>query len=265
MDTASAWARIHGRYQRTSSRLLFRRPVVMRNRNAIISFTFDDFPRSALHTGGAILRRFNLAGTYYASLGLMGKEAPTGTMFLAEDLGQVLVQGHELGCHTFAHCDSWETNPSLFEASIIQNRHALSALVPGACFETLSYPITPPWPLTKRRVAAHFSCSRGSGQRFNAGSADVDNLFAYFLEQARGKLVEVKSLIERNCRERGWLIFATHDVSDTPTPYGCTPDFFESVVESAVRSGTTIVPVIEGLNALRGLKAQTTMTTGGRS
>ena len=52
----------------------------------VISFTFDDFPRSALLNAGAILRERGLAGTYYASFGLMGTKAPTGEMFEREDL-----------------------------------------------------------------------------------------------------------------------------------------------------------------------------------
>ena len=51
---AGIGARIHGRYQRTLSRAFFKQPVAMRNAAPVISFTFDDFPRSALHTGGAI-------------------------------------------------------------------------------------------------------------------------------------------------------------------------------------------------------------------
>ena len=247
MTAGNVSARIYGRYQRTSSRLLFRRPLTMQNSDPIISFTFDDFPRSALHTGGAILRRCGVTGTYYASFGLMGKQAPTGIIFVAEDLRHVLEQGHELGCHTFAHCHSWDTKPSVFEASIVENRHALLALVPDARFRTHAYPIGPPWPLTKRRVATHFACSRGGGQTFNGAVTDLDNLSAYFLEQARGDLVLVKSMIERNCRESGWLIFATHDVCDTPTPYGCTPAFFEAVVQGAVSSGAMILPVVEAL------------------
>jgi len=254
MTGAQIRARIHGRYQRTSANLLFRRPLVMRNESALISFTFDDFPRSALHTGGKILRRLGLTGTYYASLGLMGVQAPTGRIFDADDLERVIADGHELGCHTFHHRDSWETAPRWFEASVMENRRALNTLLPGACFKTLAYPITPPRPLTKRRVARHFLCSRGGGQRFNAGATDLNNLSAYFLEQARGDLEAVKALIDRNGRERGWLIFATHDVCETPTPFGCTPAFFESVVEHAVSSPATIVPVVEALTIVRGVQ-----------
>ncbi|MBZ5623491.1 MAG: polysaccharide deacetylase family protein [Acidobacteriia bacterium] len=73
----------------------------------LISFTFDDFPRSALHTGGAILNRSGLAGTYYACLGLMGGETATGKLFNADDLKILIDRGHELGCHTYSHCHSW--------------------------------------------------------------------------------------------------------------------------------------------------------------
>ena len=53
----------------------------MGNDRPLISFSFDDFPRSALFTGGALLEQYGVAGTYYASLGLMGKTSPTGEIF----------------------------------------------------------------------------------------------------------------------------------------------------------------------------------------
>src|SRR6266403_1562593 len=138
MPPFNFWSRLRSRYRRESARLLCRRPFVIDSDIPFISFTFDDFPRSALQTGGAILKRFGLAGTYYASLGLMGKQAPTGTMFLPEDLSIVLEQGHELGCHTFDHCHSWDTKTNVFESSILENRRALNRLLPDASFRTFS-------------------------------------------------------------------------------------------------------------------------------
>src|SRR2546425_11069576 len=120
MTSYHLWARVQGRYIRTAARFFFKRPLVINTPTPFISFTFDDFPRSALLTGGAILKRFGLTGTYYASFGLMGKQAPTGPMFLPEDLKALLEQGHELGCHTFDHCHSWETKTGVFEDSIIR-------------------------------------------------------------------------------------------------------------------------------------------------
>src|SRR5262245_58970253 len=100
---AQLWGRIQGRYRRSLARVSFRRACVIRSHVPVISFTFDDFPRSALLTGGAILGRFGLTGTYYASLGLMGTKAPAGPSFVLEDLQALMEQGHELGSHTSDH------------------------------------------------------------------------------------------------------------------------------------------------------------------
>src|ERR1700681_1152721 len=76
---------------------IWRRPFLIRSQRPLISFTFDDFPRSALLVGGAILHRFGLTGTYYASLGLAGKETASGQIFVPDDLTTLVEQGHELG------------------------------------------------------------------------------------------------------------------------------------------------------------------------
>jgi len=250
MNLSNLRARIHGRYQRSVSSLLFRRPVAIRNTVPLISFTFDDFPSSALLTGGSILERYAVAGTYYASLGLMGKPSPVGTIFSPEQLEQLLARGHELGCHTFAHCHSWETRPSAFEESIIENRRAIGRLLPGMAFKTFSYPIACPRPQSKRSTAKYFACCRGGGQRFNAGTMDLNQLSAYFLEKSRDFPEAVRNMIEQNRRARGWLIFATHDVCDSPTPYGCTPGFFEDIVQCAVASGARILSVAQALDVV---------------
>jgi len=216
----------------------------------LISFTFDDFPRSALLAGGAILNRFDLTGTYYASLGLAGKETVSGQIFFSDDLATLFEQGHELGCHTFSHCDSWETDVGTFEDSIIENRTALSELFPGAEFYSFAYPIDQPRPLTKSRIADYFLSCRGGGQTFNIGNVDLNQLSAYFLEKSRGEFQPIMHLIDRNRQARGWLIFATHDIAENHTPFGCTPEFFENVVQYAISSGAQIVPVVEAMELL---------------
>jgi peptidoglycan/xylan/chitin deacetylase (PgdA/CDA1 family) len=244
--------RVRGRYIRTAAKLLFRRKMKLNSQVPYISFTFDDFPRSALLQGGAILKSFGLVGTYYASFGLMGKQAPVGQIFLPEDLRELQRQGHELGCHTLGHCDAWRTKTAAFENSILENRSALNKFLPGSAFHTMSYPINPPRAWTKHRTGRYFFCCRGGGQTFNAGTADLNYLFAFFLEKSRHAPEVVKDLIDQNRRARGWLIFATHDVCASPSPFGCTPEFFEDIVHYAVNSGARIMPVVQVCKTLRG-------------
>lgn len=244
------WEPIRRYVARNSARMLFRRPVTIRAEQPLISFTFDDFPRTALLNGGAILKRLGLAGTYYTALGILGEDSVSGQLFLLDDLKKALVEGHELGCHTFSHFDSWLTEPRTFEESIVRNQAVLNEIAPKAKFESFSYPISSPHPMTKRAASRHFLCCRGGGQKNNAGTADLNQLSAFFLEKANGDLQAVKDQIDLNKKERGWVIFATHDVCSNPSPYGCTPEFFEGVVRYAQESGARILPVVSALNAI---------------
>jgi peptidoglycan/xylan/chitin deacetylase (PgdA/CDA1 family) len=245
------WLRLQGYYQRRTAGRFYRRPFAIRTRTPIVSFSFDDFPASALGTGGAILKQFGVAGTYYASLGLAGQETPTGRLFATGDLRTVVEQGHELGCHTFSHCDSFHTATAVFESSVEENRQALKNLLPDKEFRTLAYPISLPRPRTKSRVARRFACCRGGGQTFNVGTADLNLLAAFFLEKCRNDIRPVRRVIDANQAARGWLIFATHDVAENPTPYGCAPQFFADTVKYAVDSGARVLPVVEALAMLQ--------------
>ena len=121
-----------------------------------------------------------------------------GTMFQAEDLKELRDLGHELGCHTFGHCHSWNTPPDIYEKAILENQQALSELLPGTTFQTFSYPFSGPRLAVKRVAARHFLCCRGGGlsrtlsssaspggKTFNSGTTDLNLLCAFFLEQSR--------------------------------------------------------------------------------
>ena len=237
-----------------AARYFFKRKVPILTQTPLISFTFDDFPRSALNAGGSILNHYGVAGTYYVSLGLLGKDSPSGELCSVGDLKMLLEHGHELGCHTFTHCDSWDTEPDDFGDAIRRNRRALQDLIPGAEFKSFSYPRSEPRPTTKREASKYFLCCRAGGQSLNVGAADLNQLTAFFLEKKRDCIQEIKNLIDRNRELRSWVIFATHDIAENPSPYGCSPEFFEEVVRYAVDSGARILPVAQAMDAIRGIE-----------
>ena len=244
-------SRIPKPFQRRFARWFGRRPCRINLDQPIVSFTFDDFPRSALVTGGTILNEHGYTGTYYTSFGLMGQSAPTGEIFSRDDLPELIRQQHELGCHTFDHCDSWDTEPAEFEASILRNQQTLARELPGTEFLSLSYPISQPRPQTKRRTAQHYGCARGGGQTFNASVTDLNYLKAFFIEQSRDNFSAIEQVIDANARANGWLIFATHDVCGSPTRFGCTPNLFEDVVACVAKSGATVLPVSTALRKIQ--------------
>jgi hypothetical protein len=247
MNRPELWQKIVGRCRWSAVKRFARRNLRMNNRAPIVSFTFDDFPGSALKVGGEILKARSFAGTYYACLGLLDQDSPVGRICTVDDLDDLLAQGHELGCHTYHHSHAWETKPEAFEASILENRRALGLVLPRASFKTLSYPIDIPRLGNKIRASRHFACCRGGGQTFNRGTLDLNNVLAFFLERSRDKPELIRQILDQNRAAGGWLVFATHDIAEQPTRYGCTPRFFEQVVRWAADSGARILPVAQAL------------------
>jgi hypothetical protein len=71
-------------------------------------------------------------------------------------------------------------------------------------------------------------------------------------------VAEMRRFIDRTCSLDGWLIFFTHDVTGTPSPFGCEPGQLEAVVAYATERAT-ILPVrdvIVGLSNVNSFAAR---------
>lgn len=244
LRASNKWRRyLVRRYARRTFQLHFDVPY--------ISFTFDDFPRSALLEGGRILKDHGARGTFFVSMQLLDGDSPSGPIASAADLRALLREGHELGCHTFDHLDGCIETPATFEHSLAANQSALQRTVGNGHSPVFAYPLDGPVLGVKRAVGRHFVACRGDGQAFNAGEIDLNLLQSYFLDvRNREDLDAVRGLIDRNHAARGWLIFATHDVARDPSQYGCRPEFFEQVVRYATQSGARVVPMMHACREL---------------
>lgn len=245
-DTALAVVRRRaaGRLRRLSIEHFARRTYRLRGDVPFISFTFDDFPRTAFTEGGRILADHGVRGTYFVSLKLLGADSPSGTIASIPDLKALLQAGHELGCHTYEHLDAANTTPAAIDRSLRANRAALLTHDLRTDFDTFAYPLNGPSLGVKRFIGTRFVGCRGGGQTYNRGTIDLNLLKAFFLDKrTRGRLDEIDRVIESNAKSRGWLIFATHDVATNPSDYGCEPGFFQRVVQSSLRSGATVLPM----------------------
>jgi peptidoglycan/xylan/chitin deacetylase (PgdA/CDA1 family) len=250
LGSPSFLERVPGAFARRMALWFGRRPFLMRSKFPLVSFTFDDFPRSALRPGGSILEQYGGRATYFVAMGLEARTIATGTMFKTDDLDQLLERGHELGCHTFHHHPAWETSTPEYDSSVVRNMVSLARLRQAVRPLTHSYPISYPRPSTKRRLSRKFRACRGGGQSFNKGVIDLNYLSSYFIEQSRGDFSLIERLICENNESAGWLIFSTHDVSEHPSRYGCTPAFFEKVASYSRRSGANILTISAALDTI---------------
>lgn len=244
------WSRLRGASARRMAKWFGRRPFLIPAGRRVISFTFDDFPRSSVFNGGAILEQAGAAGTYYAALGLAGTTIATGEIFVPNDLPRLVAGGHEIGCHTYDHCPAWETPAPAYLASVERNLHAFAATPENPRLATHSYPISYPRPATKIRLGQKFRACRGGGQVANHGPTDLNYVNSLFLEQCRGDFAAIDRAIGSVVERGGWLVFSTHDVAESPTRFGCSPAFFTGVVQRAVASGAAILPMEKALDVL---------------
>ena len=217
----------------------------------VVSFTFDDFPRSAWKTGGAILAQHGVRGTYYASLGFMAKpHSSVGPMFTASDVRELADAGHEFASHGHSHLDGARTKVSAVLDDVDRNAEAARELFDGQRFHNYAYPFGGTRPALKRALRERFATCRSVEPGLNVDRVDLARLCANAVEHANFDLDALRALLEDNRKRGGWLLFYTHDVQEQPSRFGCTPDELDAVVASAVHVGSEVLPVNSALGAV---------------
>jgi peptidoglycan/xylan/chitin deacetylase (PgdA/CDA1 family) len=215
----------------------------------IVSFTFDDFPRTAFLTGGSILQRFGLRGTYYTALGMMNTVNECGEQFHSEDIDSLLENGHELASHTYSHVSCRKLSCAAFSREVELGRKAIEE-ISGSDSGNFAYPFGHITLAAKRTLGPRLVSSRSVIPGLNGPEIDLNLLRANSLYGGLEACSRAEALVAENARMKSWLIFYTHDVRPNPSPYGCLPTLLEAVVAFSVRSGSRIMTVREALSEL---------------
>jgi peptidoglycan/xylan/chitin deacetylase (PgdA/CDA1 family) len=221
----------------------------LENETPLISFCFDDFPRSAYLAGGAILKRFGARGTYYAAPGLMNTCTDLGEQFTLGDIESLLTDGHELGCHTFSHVSCRNVSLKAFEADVLKGRETLRSMT-GRIPVNFAYPFGHVSFAAKKIIGAQMKTCRGIYGGLNGRNPDLNLLCSNSLYGGVDLLAQYESLVSANQQRKAWLIFYTHDVRDNPSPFGCTPALLEKVVSLALSQGFHVAPVQEVVDSM---------------
>jgi N-acetylglucosaminyl-diphospho-decaprenol L-rhamnosyltransferase len=225
------------------------KPYLLRDVGGVISFTFDDFPRSALVVGGEILNRYQCSGTYYVAGGLTGTSQHGACIHGADDIKLALQQGHEVGSQGYAHYNYSRLTPKQTHADIVENQRFLADII-GYAPVSFSYPYGGRLINTKRQVSNHFRTARGILRGINRKFCDLSDLRAIAIYANRVTDRQLDALIEDTAAKGGWLIFYTHDVSDSPTEWGTTPMLLEHAIRTASAFGCRILPVHKAITSM---------------
>jgi peptidoglycan/xylan/chitin deacetylase (PgdA/CDA1 family) len=230
----------------------YRRIVSLEEAGPVVTFTFDDFPRSALTVGGDIVERCGGRATYYVSMGLMGTTNRLGVHFDEEDLCSLVERGHELANHTFSHISARRTSFETFSKNVERCENVLRQIVGGRSHHNFAYPYGEVTLAMKRKMGTRVTSCRGTCSGVNGPEVDLNLLKANRLYGSIETLEAAKRLILENERRKGWLIFYTHDVDIEPSPFGCTPQLLEEVASFAAKHSQRLATVDDVTAALSG-------------
>lgn len=242
---AKAWSPAKAAYLRRVAS----RPVTIDRGRSMVSFTFDDVPRSVLENAAPVLDEHGVKGTFYVALGMSSSNGE----FLNEAHVRALSErGHHIGCHTFTHYSLREGSAEGLYEDALAGKRALEPLV-GGSVEHFAFPYGAVSVRAKTLLRDAFATMRTSAPGINVGRVDLNCLRAENL-YSRGPgldLDRVRRRVQSIGRRGGWLIFYTHGVGNDPGRFGTSSEDFRRTVEIVMESETPILPVPDALRRLR--------------
>jgi peptidoglycan/xylan/chitin deacetylase (PgdA/CDA1 family) len=238
------------RVLRLLAKLCRTRTVVMRNETPLVSFTFDDVPASAFRHGLPILERFGVKGTFYVAAGTCGSRDDHWDLMTYEEVRAMHRRGHEIGCHTYSHVNVQSLSARGLDEECRRNGEALRAICGDVIVANFAFPFGDVGIARKLQLQRHFISCRGTYQGVNSGRIDLGLLKVIELYDRTLSEEKLARVLDETVRRNGWLIFYTHDVRSSPSPYGCSPARLRAVVEATRRYGIEAVPVRDALERI---------------
>ena len=239
---------LKGKLRRRLVRLQHRRPAPKAPPRPMISFAFDDAPRSAFTTGAEVLERHGVRGAYFVCAGTAGADSLVGPLGDRDDMLRAQAAGHEIGCHTYSHLDCGRAEAESARAEVARNAETLQAWgLPAPT--TFAYPYGDVGPQAKRVAAETFALARALHPGVITAGTDLAQAPAVGIEGPDGEAKALRWMDEALTRD-AWLILFTHQVEAEVTAYGCTADTFERLVVRALASGFEVVTVANGARRL---------------
>jgi peptidoglycan/xylan/chitin deacetylase (PgdA/CDA1 family) len=227
------------------------KPWRMRNREPLVSFTFDDVPDSAFLNGASILEEHGIRGTFYIAAGTCATKDAYWRVIEHDQVRMLHARGHEIGCHTFSHVDVETLGAAAMDEECRRNRDLLRQLCGDIQVTNFCYPFGRLSLARKLQLQKRFDTCRGIYEGINAGTIDLGLLKVIELYD-RTLTPEKLDRALRETRDRnGWLIFYTHDVADPPSWIGCSPDLLRSTLEAVRTAGLPCVPIRDALEKIR--------------
>jgi peptidoglycan/xylan/chitin deacetylase (PgdA/CDA1 family) len=217
------------------------------NPTPMVSFTFDDVPKSAATAGAPILEEYGARGTFYIAGGLVDQWQGHWTGVSAAEIVDLHRKGHEVACHTFSHARATDLDAAAMTMEMEKNRRYFLALDPSIRIENFAYPYGFASVSHKRQLGKAFRSARGILPGVNSGAIDLQFLRSTPLIETNIDRDGIDRAFDEAVARDGWLIFYSHDVRAAPSPYGCSPTMLRHALEAASNRKIPILSVAQAL------------------
>jgi peptidoglycan/xylan/chitin deacetylase (PgdA/CDA1 family) len=244
----SRWSALKARVSNRLARDWCIAPHQLRGDGPMVSFTFDDVPKSAATTGAQLLGEYDAKGTYYVAGSLVDQWSGNWNGASDDDIVRLHRSGHEVACHTFSHLRVTDLDAAAMAAEIEANRRYWMALDPSIKIENFAYPYGLASVSHKGQLRKIFRSSRGILPGVNNGIVDLQFLRAMPLTEEHIDRDAIDRAFDEAVAKNGWLIFYSHDIEDAPSPYGCTPQLLRHALDAAARRN---IPALSVAGALQ--------------
>ncbi len=222
-----------------------RRVIRPKLERPIVSFSFDDCPKSVIENAIKPLEQENWRSSVYIAMGLCGTTNHLGLHMSADDVKALHESGHEIGDHTYNHIDATQCDVEDFMADIDKNQTSLNALgLPPS--ETFAYPYGQVTPSIKKALSSRFKGARGIRSRESSEDIDLNQIRSNRLYSGVS-FDKLMGQIENMKNRPGWLPIFTHDVRDNPSQYGCTAEQMIQVIKAVKASGAQVLTMAEAI------------------
>jgi peptidoglycan/xylan/chitin deacetylase (PgdA/CDA1 family) len=235
--------RILRKIGRESAKYIGKRTGFLPPEKKIVSFTFDDFPLTAIENGARLLEAHKVKGTFYSSLGLAGTNSPVGIIGTQQDMLALSEHGHECGCHTFGHISCAKSSSKVILKDCLRNQNVAKKIA-NLYFHSFAYPYGSFNPSSKRVISSLYRSARTLERGINVNKIDLAALKSVALSESTG-LEKLKLWLGKLNKSGGWLIFVSHDVSETPSQFGCSIGLFERILEESIDKKFQITTILE--------------------
>ena len=243
------WSALKARVSNRLARHFGAVPFRLQNSGPMVSFTFDDPPRSAATVGVPILDRYLARATFYVAGGLVDQWSGHWDGISADEIVGLHRGGHEIACHTFSHVRTTDLDAAALAAEIETNRRYLLALDPSIQIQNFAYPYGLGAVSHKARLRKVFRSSRGIITGINSGTVDLQYLRSTPLVDLHIDRDGIDRAFDEAIAKNGWLIFYSHDVATSPSPYGCSPSLLQHALDAAAQRKIEILRVTDALRS----------------